>query len=84
MTKNEFIKVCCFMGYCTKRIAEEYTKKMVSEGKTEFSEKDFEDVYRFDTKRRVESWEMPPHANHVRLGGAKTTKSYKFGGSDED
>lgn len=80
MTKNEFAKACSAGGYCSKAIAEKYAK---STGKIEFSEKDFEGAFRFGEKLRVESWEMPQHANHVRLGGAKTTKSYKFGGSDE-
>ena len=59
MTKNEFAKACSAGGYCSKAIAEKYAK---ATGKTEFSEKDFEEVFRFAAKMQTEYWEMPHHA----------------------
>lgn len=41
MTRDEFIKTACKMGYCHKKIAEEY-----SEGKEILTEDDFIEVYR--------------------------------------
>ncbi len=76
MTKSEFIKACQDAGYCTKKVAEEYTKRKISEGQTEFSEKDFEEVFSEDERKRAKFWEMPQHSTHVLFKGGKTTKTY--------
>ena len=41
MTKEEFIKTASKMGYCSKKVAEEY-----AEGKDTFTNDDFIEVYR--------------------------------------
>lgn len=41
MNRDEFIRLCVSLGYCTKKNATEYAKD-----RTEFSEEDFVEVYR--------------------------------------
>lgn len=47
MTRDEFIKTAWKMGYCSKKIAEEY-----SEGKDTLTEDDFIEVHRMEENRR--------------------------------
>ena len=72
MTKDEFIKTACSMGYCTKKIAEEY-----SEGKETFTDDDYIEVYRMVEDRRHKT---PGHS----LGdGAYTSKRFYRDGGEE-
>ena len=72
MTKGEFIKTACKMGYCTEKQAEKY-----SEGKDELTEDDFIEVYRKrEGERRT--------GTHRYLGdGAYTSKRYYRDGGEE-
>lgn len=76
MTEKEFVKACQNAGYCKKKVAEEYAKRKIQEGQTEFSEKDFEAVYRLDERKRSDYWDMPHHSTHILFRGGRTTKSY--------
>ena len=72
MEKDEFVKCCKQSGYCSEQIAKEYAKN-----KKDFSEKDFEEVYRIDERRSFWQYidELLHHAhNYVEHG--KTTRSF--------
>lgn len=71
MTKEEFIKAACSLGYCDATQAEEYCK-----GRTIFTEDDFIGVYRKINAPR-----------YIRRGrslgnGSYTTKRYLRNGED--
>lgn len=71
MTKDEFIKTACKMGYCNKKEAEEYCKD-----KDELTEDDYIEVYRRD--------EYQMRVTGVRLfgGGRRSTHKFRDGGSE--
>lgn len=69
MTRDEFIKLCSKCGYCSKKVAELY-----AQGKSEFTDKDFEDAFRF--AQRIESDKGNGRWRKM-AGGVKTTKHYK-------
>ena len=72
MTKAEFIKTACAMGYCNKKQAEKYC-----EGKDELTEDDYIEVYR---KRESET----RRGTCRSLGdGAYTSKRYYRDGGEE-
>ena len=72
MTKEEFIKTACSLGYCNKKQAEKYC-----EGKDTFTDDDYIGVYRMVESQR-----------HITPGrplgdGAYTSKRfYRDGGSE--
>jgi hypothetical protein len=72
MSRDEFIKTACKMGYCTKKIAEEY-----SEGKDTLTEDDFIEVYRIAENQVYKNKGIP-------LGDGAYTKRqfYRDGGSE--
>ena len=71
MTKAEFIKNACQMGYCTKKQAEEYCKD-----KDDLTEDDYIEVYR---KR-----ENQIKVTGVALygGGRRSTHKFRDGGEE--
>ena len=72
MTKNEFIKNCTSLGYCSKEVAEEYCK-----GKDKLSDDDYIEVYR---KANVC---MATSNDGTRIcGNGRTTKRYLPDGAD--
>ena len=71
MTKDEFIKTACKMGYCNKKEAEQYCKD-----KDELTDDDYIEVYR---KR-----ESKIHITGQPLyGGGRTSKHYYRDGGSE-
>ena len=75
MTKEQFVKACMSGGYCSKKIAEKY-----AENKTEFSEKDFEEVFRISERRMIFNMNnMPQHATHIIQNGKRTTSGVAGG-----
>ena len=73
MTKDEFIKNACKLGYCNKVQAEEYCK-----GKDTFTEDDYIEVYR---KAEGQKYKSPGHS----LGnGTYTSKRFYHDGGSED
>ena len=73
MTKDEFIKTACSMGYCTKKIAEEY-----SEGKETFTDDDYIEVYRIVEERQ----RYQPHGHHLGDGSYTSKRFYRDGGEE--
>lgn len=71
MTKEEFIKTACSLGYCNAMQAEEYCKDRVT-----FTDDDYIGVYRMVEAQR--------HRNHGKpLGnGSYTTKRYSRDAED--
>lgn len=67
MTKDEFVKNACRMGYCTKQIAERYAR-----GKEELTDDDYIEVFRI-------SEEIYGRGNDGlrKYGNGKSTKSYR-------
>ena len=72
MTRDEFIKTACKMGYCTKKIAEEYC-----EGKETLTEDDYIEVYRIVEDRRYKT------PGHPRGNGCYISKKYYRDGGEE-
>jgi hypothetical protein len=71
MTRDEFITACSKSGYCDKETAELYAGD-----RKEFTEKDFENVYRYAEKiddSNDDRWRS-------MWNGVKTTKRYKTTG----
>ena len=72
MTKDEFIKNACSMGYCNKKQAEQYC-----EGRDALTDDDYIGIYRM-----VEAQKHKSHGG--ALGdGAYTTKRYFHDGGSE-
>ena len=72
MTKEEFIKNCRSMGYCSKEIATKYC-----EGKEELTDDDYIEVYRMAEKverHGSDGW----HQYGINGVMGKTTKTYRF------
>ena len=71
MTKDEFIKSACKMGYCNKKEAEEYCKD-----REELTEDDYIEVYRKS--------ESQIKITGVALfgGGRRSTHKFRDGGSE--
>lgn len=70
MTKEEFIKNAVSLGYCSKKIAEEYC-----EGKVVLTIDDYIEVYRkAESKKRHDKAGLHQCGNN----GGKTSKTYKF------
>lgn len=72
MTKDEFINNASKMGYCPKKIAEEY-----SEGKDTFTEDDFIEVYRIAETHEYKNKGTP-------LGDGAYAKRSIFHDGDEE
>lgn len=72
MTKDEFIKSACKMGYCNKKQAEQYC-----EGKETFTDEDYIGVYKM-----VESQRYKTPGHHL-FGGGYTSKLYFLDGGAE-
>lgn len=72
MTKDEFIKTACEMGYCNKEIAKKYC-----EGKDTFTVDDYIEVYR---KGEAQRYHTPGHTLHG--GGFTSKRYYRDGGSE--
>ena len=72
MTKDEFIKTACSLGYCNKKQAEEYC-----EDRETFTDDDFIGVYRSTQKLDL----MRGHV--YGRNGAKTSKRYLHNGGSE-
>lgn len=70
MTKDEFVKTACKMGYCNKQQAEAYC-----EGKEVFTDDDFIGVYRMVEAQR-------PRSHGHGCGNGFTSKRYKLDGND--
>lgn len=73
MTKDEFIKTACSLGYCSRRQAEEYCI-----GKETFNDDDYIEVYRMVEERR-----FGKHHGQMLYGGGRTSKQY-YGDGDEE
>lgn len=71
MTKAEFIKNACKMGYCNKKEAEEYCKD-----REELTEEDYIEVY-----RKVES-QIKITGVCLYGGGRRSTHKFRDGGSE--
>lgn len=70
MTREEFVKNCVSLGYCSKEVAEIY-----AEGREELSVDDYIDVYRKALRLKSRGKD----GLHVcGTNGGKTSKSYKF------
>lgn len=71
MNREEFIEACVRMGYCSRKIAKEY-----SEGKDEFSTEDLVAAHRFS------EWKTQDRREHLGTGqrplgdGRYTTLKY--------
>lgn len=72
MTRDEFIKTACKMGYCSKKIAGEY-----SEGKDTLTEDDFIEVHRMEENRRYK------YKGHPLGDGAYARRSIFPDGEEE-
>lgn len=70
MTKEEFIKNCRSIGYCSKDVAEKYC-----EGKDEFTEDDYVEVFR--RAQRIEQYNRD-ELNICGINIGKSIRSYKF------
>ena len=76
MKKDEFIKNCQRMGYCSKKVAERYC-----EGKDDFTDDDYVGVYRLSED--IEKPHFGDGTHGYGRNGARTTKHYfKDGGSE--
>lgn len=76
MTKEEFVKNCCSLGYCTKITAEAYCRD-----KAELTDDDYIEVYRLGEK--IERKLFGDGTHSYGMFGARTTKHYyKDGGSE--
>lgn len=76
MTKEEFVKNCCSLGYCTRVTAQAYCKD-----KEELTDDDYVEVYRIGEKIEHKLARDGTIA-YGRCGG-RTTKHYlKDGGSE--
>ena len=75
MTKDEFITLAASLGYCTRAEAEAYAKAYAGQ-RTEFTEADLEEVYRYAERRWAALHEPYPHGEHPLPGGGRTTKKY--------
>lgn len=73
MTKDEFIKNSCKMGYCNKKEAERYC-----EGKENFTDDDYIGVYRM-----AEEQQYRTYGGHAIGNGAFTTKKFFGDGGSE-
>lgn len=76
MTKEEFIKNCCSLGYCTKITAEAYCRD-----KEELTDDDYIEVYRLGEKieRKLARDGTKSYGRH----GGRTTKHYYKDGEEE-
>lgn len=72
MTKDEFIKTAWRVGYCSKKIAEEY-----AEGKDTFTDDDFMKVYRI-AETHVHRSKGTPLGN----GAYAKRSTFRDGGSE--
>lgn len=70
MTRDEFIKTACALGYCNKKVAEEYCV-----GKDVFTDDDYIEVWR---KAHYKEHHGRDGLHVCGRSGGKTTKSYKF------
>ena len=70
MTKDEFIKTACKMGYCSKKQAENYC-----EGKETLTDDDYIGVYRMAESQK-------PRSHGIGCGNGFTSKRYKRDGGD--
>ena len=70
MTKDEFVKTACKMGYCNKFQAEAYC-----EGRDTFTDEDFIGVYRMVESQR-------PKNKRNGCGNGFTSERYKLDGND--
>lgn len=76
MTKEEFVKNCCSLGYCTKITAEAYVRD-----KEVLTDDDYIEVYRLAEK--IEKKLYRDGTQSYGRNGARTTKHYfKDGGSE--
>lgn len=73
MTKKEFIKTSCTLGYCNKDIATEYCKD-----KDVFTEDDYIEVYRKAEGQKYKS------LGHSLGNGTYTSKRFYHDGGSED
>ena len=71
MTKDEFIKTACSLGYCNQEQAEKYCG-----GRETFADDDFIGVYRSTQK-------MLSRGHVYGRNGARTSKSYFHDGGSE-
>lgn len=72
MTKEEFIKTSCSLGYCSKKQAETYC-----EGKDELTDDDYIGVYRM-----VEEQKPRQYGRSLGNGGYTSKRFYGDGGSE--
>ena len=76
MTKEEFVKNCCSLGYCTKITAEAYCRD-----KEELTDDDYIEVYRLGEK--IERKLARDGTHSYGRNGARTTKRYLMDGGSE-
>ena len=67
MKRDDFIKLCVRMGYCSKSEAEKY-----AENKEEFSDDDFVEVW-----RKANNKIAPKDLHHIGVDCGYTTKSFE-------
>ena len=72
MNREEFIKLCVSMGYCTKREIKKWFDQYPD--RTEFSEGDIEEVYRWVERQKYLTEVSDKHS----ITDGYTTKSYYF------
>lgn len=75
MTKEEFITLAASLGYCTKAEAKAYARACAGQ-RDEFTEADFEEVFRYAERRWAALHGQSPHGGHPLPGGGRTTKKY--------
>lgn len=85
MTKQEFIDMAVSMGYASREDA-----KRFANGKSQFTEQDFEELYRYSDRmayyRDLEKlkFKSDSHGTRTLGNGARTTKRYTvYNGHDE-